>query len=64
MTDSLGTLLAEMAAAWWRDIDAPDYVERVNTAYDAYLLAGGNDAHFDAHWRELSDAAKAKADVK
>ena len=56
-------LLRAHAAAWWRDIEALDFVEQVNTSYDAYLAGGGSDAHYDAHWRAMSDAAKAAAEL-
>ncbi len=55
------TLLRAHAAAWWRDIEAPDFVEQVDATYAAYLAGGGSDAHEDANWRAFSDAAKAAA---
>ena len=54
-------LLAAHAAAWWRDIDAPDYVAQVNATFNAYEAAGGTDEHYVAHWRALSDAAREDA---
>ena len=58
MEITLDTLLAAHAAAWWRDIDAVDYLVQVNATYEAYLAAGGNDAHYEANWRRMSDAAR------
>ena len=55
--DRLCHLLHAHAAAWWRDITAPDYVEQVNATYEAYIAAGGTDEHYNAHWRAYSDAA-------
>ena len=57
-TKQLDTLLRAHARAWWRDTDEADFVEVVNATYNAYLAAGGNDAHYDANWRAFSDAAK------
>lgn len=61
---NLDELLAIHAAAWWRDLEAEDYAEQVNTTYEAYLAGGGNDAHYEANWRRLSDAAKRKAEAR
>jgi hypothetical protein len=60
-TQTADTLLAAHAAAWWADIESPDFMKRVNATYAAYLAGGGDDAHYDAHWRAMSDAAKKAA---
>ena len=59
MINTLDALLAEHATAWWRNTNEADYVAQVNTTYDAYVAAGGNDAHYDANWRRMSDVARA-----
>ena len=58
LTQTLNDLLAAHAIALWRDIEAPDYEAQVNESYEAYLAGGGDDAHYFAHWRAMSDAAK------
>lgn len=60
-TTRLTTLLAAHATATWRSWAEDDYVDQVSATDAAYMAAGGNDAHYDAHWRALSDAAKKEA---
>ena len=60
---TIDQLLRAHAAAWWRDIEATDFVEQVNATYAAYLAGGGSDAHYDAHWRRVSDATKAASEL-
>lgn len=59
--EQVDALLHAHASAWWSDIEAPDFVEKVNATYDLYLAAGGTDTHYDANWRTFSDAAKKEA---
>lgn len=54
----LDGLLRAHAAAWWRSWAEEDYCAQVDATYVAYLAAGGNDEHYDTHWRSLSDRAK------
>ncbi len=56
--DILNDLLRAHARAWWWNMEANDYVSYVNRTYDAYVDAGGNDEHYDANWRRMSDEAK------
>lgn len=57
-TPTLNALLRAHAIAWWRDIEADDYITQVNATYATYQASGGNDAHYDAHWRFMSDEAR------
>ena len=61
--EELNELLRAHAAAWWGDFNAADYVENVNATYADYLAAGGDDAHYAAHWQAFSNEEREAAGV-
>lgn len=54
--DVLDELLLEHVAAWWRDLDEPDFAEVSIETYNRYFAGGGGGEHFKLRWPALNAA--------